>query len=155
MGPDPERPQDVRTPRTAAEVTTSLKTPGTTLIAPQMGTFLFLHAEAADDILEASSEELNLLLGGRLHTRDGQVLVISSVEGWAEGTIRYRAEAGRITAVPMSTGGPLEVSPALAGQANAFLEQTNKRFTDEGLDVVSVSADLKTGMIKVVTAKRS
>ncbi len=151
-GRDPEASHGVRSPGTPAEVTISLKTAGTTLIDPQMATFLL--PEAKEGMLEEASEELSFLLEGRLHTRDGQILVNSLAEGWAEGTIRFRAEAGRITAAPMGAGGLLDLSPTLAGQANTFLERTNRQFADDGLEVVSVSADFKTGRIKIVTARK-
>lgn len=154
-GKDSVTPQNVRTPKTVDEVANTLKTPGTTLIDPQLGRFLFLPT-GTDSVDDDPPEEVSLLLEGRLATNDGQVQVVVSGDGWAVGgTIRFRAEAGRITAVPVGTGGALDISTTLAGQANTFLEEINKQFADEGLEVVSVSADLKTGMIKVVTVKGS
>lgn len=153
-GQDPTTSQTVRTPGTADEVANSLQTPGATLIDPQMGRFLFLPG-GIDNGQDDPPEEVSLLLEGHLGASDGQIQVALSAQGWAVGgTIRFRAEAGRITAVPIGTGGPLDISTTLAGQANTFLEQINKQFADHGLDVVSVSADLKTGMIKVVTARK-
>lgn len=144
-----------RIPTNPDQAVASLKIPGTTLLDPKMSLTNPKTGETGPCVNDDG--ELVRLPGGAqvpagvgtftVDTKSGRLQVTATPWIGPPMTVTLTAKDGQLVA---------EGHTVVAGIANGLLKGANKQFNvDNNLNVVSVSTDPKTGMIKVVTAKRS